>query len=168
MPQVARDVVGPCCQETYRQSVLPLPRLPEKRCFGFAVGMRLSDSDAYPILFMRNCFFLASLVTLTTAAESRRPDADGERELEPSLELIKNKKKKYVFCALGCVLVNDKYFAGDLQQTKDALEEAGIPFRKMQTFGDVRTILLEEGLITQEEAYPRSRSQPSAQPMIAG
>ena len=42
-----------------RRSVLPMPRLPEKRCLGFLMWMWRSLSLARPILLSRNCFCLA-------------------------------------------------------------------------------------------------------------
>mmetsp|Transcript_44075 Transcript_44075/g.122136 ORF Transcript_44075/g.122136 Transcript_44075/m.122136 type:complete len:256 (-) Transcript_44075:969-1736(-) len=62
-----------------RRSVLPLPRFPEKRCFGRLEAIRRSDSEARPILLIVNCFFFASLAALTTCASSFSPIFDGER-----------------------------------------------------------------------------------------
>mmetsp|Transcript_59 Transcript_59/g.195 ORF Transcript_59/g.195 Transcript_59/m.195 type:complete len:245 (-) Transcript_59:642-1376(-) len=44
------------------------------------MAMRRSDSVALPNLFMRNCFCLVSFSILTSAAASRRPVCEGERE----------------------------------------------------------------------------------------
>eukprot|EP00315_Gephyrocapsa_oceanica_P003250 CAMPEP_0185309802 /NCGR_PEP_ID=MMETSP1363-20130426/22629_1 /TAXON_ID=38817 /ORGANISM="Gephyrocapsa oceanica, Strain RCC1303" /LENGTH=132 /DNA_ID=CAMNT_0027907313 /DNA_START=100 /DNA_END=495 /DNA_ORIENTATION=- len=63
----------------HRRSVLPLPRLPLKRCFGFLIAMRRSDSVALPILDISFCFCLLSFSALRNAASLRSPVADGER-----------------------------------------------------------------------------------------
>ena len=77
-------------------------------------------------------------------------DAAGAWKDEQCKDLIQG-KGPFVFCALGCVFVNDPYWESELTETKALLEQKGIPYAKMPTFGDVRTVLQEAGLLDLEE-----------------
>ena len=77
-------------------------------------------------------------------------DCAGAWKDEQCKDLIQG-KGPFVFCALGCVFVNDPYWESELTETKALLEQKGIPYAKMPTFGDVRTVLQEAGLLDLEE-----------------
>lgn len=55
-------------------------------------------------------------------------------------------KHKFVYCALGCVFVNDKYWEKELNEMKAAMDEKDLRYAKMPTFGNVRDVLKEAGL----------------------
>ena len=70
----------------------------------------------------------------------------GSNDMEESKRLIA--AHDYVFCCLGCVLVNDKQHLQDLTELKALLDAKGVPYAKMPTFGDIREPLVEAGLVT--------------------
>ena len=113
--------------------------------------MRASACAARNGARTRTVFFFSSL-SLTClhcahrwANDDLGVEAYGAIDNPQGLELIRT-KGPFAFCCLGCVFVNDKFWAQELNEMKAALDEAGIPYAKMPTFGDVRTILTEAGL----------------------
>ena len=70
----------------------------------------------------------------------------GSNDMEESKLLIA--AHDYVFCCLGCVLVNDKLHLQDLTELKTLLDAKGVPYAKMPTFGNIREPLVEAGLVS--------------------
>ena len=74
-------------------------------------------------------------------------EAYGAINNEDGIELLE-KKAPFVYCALGCLFVNDTLrYAQELKVMKAALDDAGVPHKKMPVFGDVRSVFREAGLI---------------------
>ena len=94
-------------------------------------------------------------------------EAHGACTNEAGKELIQ-KKGPFVMCAFGCQFWNQADSANqkDLQEMKEACDAAGLPYKKMPTFGDVRTILVEHGVL--REAGPHKWEVIHPAPMIAG
>ena len=77
-------------------------------------------------------------------------------------------KNKFTLACIGCVFWNDKFWAEELSEMKALLDEKGLAYHKMPTFGDVRSILQEQGMLPDEDDKKAALEQPAATAAIAG